>query len=249
MLEHMGDMRAARVAAAFGELTDTLVADFDLPDFVYLLTERCVELLDISASGLLLADTGGVLRLFAASPYEARVLELLQLEADQGPCVEAYRTGRPVVIDDLDTAAERWPEFAPQAVEAGCRAVHALPLRLRDKVIGALNLFSTEPAPLGEADIRLGQTMADIATIGILSERAIHRTETIAEQLQAALNARVLIEQAKGVLAERLGLDINEAFTVLHTYARGHDQRLGAAAAAVLDGTLDAARLARPTSP
>lgn len=247
MVGDMSDGRESRVAETFIELADTLVADFDIPDFLHALTERCLELLDISAAGLLLTDSDDTLQLVAASPYEARVLELFQLQSDQGPCMEAYRTGRPVVVNDLASNTDRWPRFAPRALEVGCRAVHALPMRLRDQVIGALNLFSVESGPISAADVGLARAMADVATIGILSERAIRRQETVAEQLQTALNSRVLIEQAKGVLAERLDLDVNEAFMVLREYARSRNRRLGMVATAIVDGTLDSAELARPS--
>lgn len=243
----MSEGREARVAATFVELADTLVADFDIPDFLHFLTERCIELLNVSASGLLLADADGRLQLISASPYEARVLELLQLQAAEGPCMDAYSTGRPVIVDDLAAEADRWPVFAPEAIAVGCSAVHALPMRLRDQVIGGLNLFSPEPGALPEADVSLAQAMADIATIGILSERAIRRKETVAEQLQTALNSRILIEQAKGVLAERLGVDAASAFTVMRRYARDHNRRLGEVAASVVEGTLAVAVLASAT--
>lgn len=241
----MSAEREARVTATFVELADTLVAGFEIPDFLHFLTERCIELLHVSAAGLLLADTDGRLQLVSASPYEARVLELLQLQAAEGPCLDAYSMGHSVIVDDLAAASDQWPVFAPQAIAVGCAAVHALPMRLRDQVIGGLNLFSAEPTQLPEADVGLAQAMADIATIGILSERAIRRRETVAEQLQTALNSRILIEQAKGILAERLGTDTASAFTTMRQYARDHNRRLGGIAASVIDGTLGTAELAR----
>jgi len=210
----------------FVELADTMVADFDIIDFLHLLTDRSVALLAASAAGVVLADPRGELRLAAASSEEAGLLELFQLQNDQGPCLECFRTGRPVTAADLPGPAPRWPRFAAAAVQAGFATVEALPMRLRDQVIGALNLFRTESSPLDPADLRIGQALADVATIGLLHERNVRRRETVAEQLQAALNSRVIIEQAKGKLAERLSIDMDRAFTMLRDYARNSNQRL-----------------------
>jgi transcriptional regulator with GAF, ATPase, and Fis domain len=210
----------------FVELADTMVADFDVIDFLHLLTDRSVALLAASAAGVVLADPRGELRLAAASSEEAGLLELFQLQNDQGPCLECFRTGRPVTAADLAGPAPRWPRFAAAAVQAGFATVEALPMRLRDQTIGALNLFRAEPGPLDPADLRIGQALADVATIGLLQERNVRRRETVAEQLQAALNSRVIIEQAKGKLAERLSIDMDRAFTMLRDYARSSNQRL-----------------------
>ena len=210
----------------FVELADTMVADFDVIDFLHLLTDRSVALLAASAAGVVLADPRGELRLAAASSEEAGLLELFQLQNDQGPCLECFRTGRPVTAADLAGPAPRWPRFAAAAVQAGFATVEALPMRLREQVIGALNLFSADAGPLGQADLRIGQALADVATIGLLHERNVRRRETVAEQLQAALNSRVIIEQAKGKLAERLSIDMDRAFTMLRDYARSSNQRL-----------------------
>jgi len=221
----------------FVELADTMVADFDVIDFLHLLTDRSVALLAASAAGVMLADPRGELRVAAASSEEAGLLELFQLQNDQGPCLECFRTGRPVTATDLASAAQRWPRFAQAAMQAGFASVEALPMRLRDQVIGALNLFRAEPDPLDPADLRIGQALADVATIGLLHERNVRRRETVAEQLQAALNSRVIIEQAKGKLAERLGLDMDHAFTMLREYARNTNQRLTDVARVFVDGT------------
>jgi ANTAR domain/GAF domain len=195
-------------------------------DFLHLLTDRSVALLAASAAGVVLADPRGELRLAAASSEEAGLLELFQLQNDQGPCLECFRTGRPVTAADLAGPAPRWPRFAAAAVQAGFATVEALPMRLRDQVIGALNLFRAESSPLDPADLRIGQALADVATIGLLHERNVRRRETVAEQLQVALNSRVIIEQAKGKLAERLSIDMDRAFTMLRDYARNSNQRL-----------------------
>jgi GAF domain-containing protein len=210
----------------FVDLADTMVADFDVIDFLHLLTDRSVRLLAASAAGVVLADPRGELRVAAASSEEAGLVELFQLQNDQGPCLDCYRTGRPISAADLTGPDQRWPRFAQAATQAGFRTVEALPMRLRDQVIGALNLFRAEPGPFETADLRIAQALADVATIGLLQERNVRRSETIAEQLQAALNSRVMIEQAKGKLAERYRIDMDRAFTMLRDYARNTNQHL-----------------------
>src|ERR1700760_1446763 len=210
----------------FVELADTMVADFDIIDFLHLLTDRAVRLLAVSAAGVVLADPRGELRVAAASSEEAGLLELFQLQNDQGPCLECFRTGRPVTATGLAGPAPRWPRFAQAAAQAGFATVEALPMRLRGQVIGALNLFGAGPGSFEAADLRIGQALADVATIGLLHERNVRRCEAVAEQLQAALNSRVVIEQAKGKLAERLSIDMDRAFTMLRDYARNTNQHL-----------------------
>jgi GAF domain-containing protein len=224
------------LSETFVELTDTLVADFDVIDFLHVLTGRSAALLDVSAVGLLLADQRGELRVVAASSEAARLLELFQLQNDQGPCLDCFRSGQPVTATDLGTD-QRWPRFAAAATQAGFGAVQALPMRLREQVIGALNLFRAAPGVFDLADVRVGQALADVATIGLLHERNMRRSDTLNEQLQTALNSRVVIEQAKGKLAERLGLDMDQAFSVLRDYARSRNRRLSDLARAMVDGT------------
>jgi hypothetical protein len=180
----------------------------------------------VSAAGVVLADPRGELRVAAASSEAAGLIELFQVQNDQGPCLDCFRTGRPVTVAGLAGQEQRWPRFAAAAKRAGFTTVDALPMRLRDQVIGALNLFGAGTSPLGPAELRIGQALADVATIGLLQERNVRRAETLAEQLQAALNSRVVIEQAKGKLAERTGLDMDQAFTMLREQARNTNQRL-----------------------
>jgi GAF domain-containing protein len=184
-----------------------------------------------------LADPRGELRVAAASSEQAGLLELFQLQNDQGPCLECFRTGQPVTAADLTAPDPRWPRFAAAATRSGFRAVHALPMRLRDQVIGALNLFAATPGPFDPAGVRIGQALADVATIGLLQQRTVRRRETIAEQLQAALTSRVIIEQAKGKLAERLSLDMDRAFTMLREHARNTNQHLTDVARDFVTGT------------
>lgn len=229
-------MAEVQAADVFVELADTLVDDFDVIDFLHVLTELCVQLLGISAAGLLLTDGRDTLQVVAASSERTRLLELFQLQTDEGPCVECFRTGQPVSVTDLSSAG-RWPGFTAAAAEVGFAAVHALPMRLRTEIIGALNFFDTTPGALDEGRLRMGQAVADVATIGLLQHRAIRRRDVLTEQLQTALNSRILIEQAKGVLAERLNLDVAEAFAVLRGAARSRNRPLSELAQAIVEGS------------
>jgi transcriptional regulator with GAF, ATPase, and Fis domain len=224
---------------AFVQLADTLVDDFDVIEFLDMLAYRCVELLDVETGGLLLADHHGVLTMVAASNEQTRLLELFQLQNSEGPCFDCYQTGVVVECPDLTVAQDRWPKFASAARDVGFASVYALPMRLREEVIGALNLFSVRPGVLDQAALQLGQALADVATIGILHHRLVQRQELVTGQLQTALNSRVLIEQAKGVLAERLGLSVDDAFEILRRYARRNNLKILAAASGVIDRTMD----------
>jgi len=214
------------LVAAFVQAADTLVEDFDVIEFLHTLTENCVRVLEVEAAGLMIADHLGQLHAGAASSENARLLELFELQADAGPCLDAYRTGMPVVNADLHANHDRWPQFAQAAESAGYISVHALPLRLRTAVIGALNLFCAHPGPLSEQDVRTGQALADVATIGILAQRTLHQAGLITIQLQGALNSRVTIEQAKGVLAERHHIAVDAALALLRDYADSHGMHL-----------------------
>src|ERR1700736_2320892 len=175
---------------AFVEAADTLVDDFDVIEFLHTVAARCVQLLAVDAAGLMLADQRGQLHATAASNENARLLELFELQTDAGPCLDAFRSGEPVVNADLQANQERWPRFAEAAQATGFVSVHALPLRLRATVIGALNLFCSTPGPLTAADVRTGQALADVATIGILAQRTLHQSELLSTQLQQALTSR-----------------------------------------------------------
>lgn len=235
--------REQRLAQVLVELADTLVAHFDAVDFLHTLTERCVELLDIDAAGLMLSDQRGSLRVVASSTEQTRLLELFELQNDEGPCLDCFRTGEQQVNIDLDEVVDRWPNFTTRTAEAGFHSVHALPLRLRTDVIGAVNLFCIERAQLSQDDLAIGQAMADMATIGLLQERSVRQKEALAEQLQSALNTRVLIEQAKGAFAAQTGVPIRRAFELLRTYARNNGRPLREVATAVIDSSIDTAAL------
>ncbi|MEU0077305.1 GAF and ANTAR domain-containing protein [Micromonospora tulbaghiae] len=230
-------MTEPQLADVFVEMADTLVDDFDVIEFLQGLTERCVELLGVSAAGLLLADKRVTLRVVAASSERTRLLELFQLQTGQGPCLDCFNSGQPVSAADLTLTTARWPRFSAAAAEVGFAAVHAFPMRLRSEVIGALSLFDVRPGAVDQDRLRIARALADVATIGLLQHRAIHERDIVTEQLQTALNSRVLIEQAKGVLAERLQVDVGRAFAMLRDGARSRNRRLSELAQAIVDGS------------
>ncbi|SDM47912.1 GAF and ANTAR domain-containing protein [Allokutzneria albata] len=226
--------RELALMAALVDLADTMVADYDVVDLMHRLATHCVALLPVAAAGLLLTDEQGALRLVASSNEQAHLLELFQLETDQaGPCLEAFHSSRPIMVVDLARDGGRWPAFAAETRRQGYQAVFALPMRLREMTIGALNLFGAKSIPLSEGDQRLGQALADVATIGILQQRALTRSETVIEQLQGALSSRIVIEQAKGILAALGGIDVSAAFVVLRDHARRNSLRMSELAAKV----------------
>jgi transcriptional regulator with GAF, ATPase, and Fis domain len=220
-------------------LADTLVDDYDVVDLLDRLVAACTALLGVDAGGLLLDDQRGRLSLVASTSEETRLLELFQIQNEQGPCLDCVQTGEVVLSADLEVDRERWPGFVPAALASGFRSVTAVPLRLRNQTIGCLNLFGSTVGLLAPEDRRLGQAMADVATIGILQQRSVHRNELLAEQLQHALTSRVAIEQAKGVLSERHQLDMNAAFNLLRRYARNNNRRLAELAMDVVRGDIE----------
>ncbi len=238
--------REAIVGRTLVELADTLVADFDVVELFTRLTNQCVAVLDVSAAGLMLAAPEGDLRVMASSSETMRILELFELQAREGPCLDSYRTGAPVVCEDLEGAGGRWPRLAPEACAAGFRSVQALPMRLRGSVIGALNLFHERPGAMSRADTDAAQAFADIATIGILQHRAAFDATALNDQLNFALVTRVVIEQAKGMVAQREHLGMDEAFASLRSYARRNNLRLADVARSVIDHTLSSSALDLP---
>jgi GAF domain-containing protein len=232
------DSREEWLARTFVELADTLVAEFDVIDLTSVLVERCSELLGSSGVGLALADAQGRLRVLASTTERMRVLELIEVENDEGPCLDCYRTGERIVNLRLDESDNRWPMFLVHALDAGFQMVHALPLRLRSDTIGAMNIFNDEPRDLTPQDVNLAQALADAATIAILQERAVKRGTQLANQLQGALNSRIVVEQAKGIVAEHLQVAMDEAFNLLRGYARSERRRLSQVAVDLIDGSL-----------
>jgi GAF domain-containing protein len=236
-------MLEKRTAQAFVELADTLVAGFDVIDLLHTLAERCVDLLDLDAAGILLVDQRGRLSLVAASTEQAKLLELFQLQDEEGPCLDCFSTGEAVICGDLSEAPQRWPRFTAAARERGFSAVHALPIRLRQQTLGAMNLFRSTPGTVDEDLIAVAQALADVVTISILQERAMRESTVVVEQLQEALKSRILIEQAKGILAERAKIDVADAFNVMRAFARSGNRKLVDVAAAVIDNRPEVAEL------
>lgn len=239
----MAMTREQRIVETFVELADTMVDDFDVIDFLHRLAQRCVELLDCSEAGLLLADAAGRLRVMASSSERSDALDLLQSQNEEGPCFECFHRGQPVSSDDLERDRGRWPTFAPAAIARGFGSVQALPMRVRGTTLGALNLFRSAAGTISERDVPLAQGMADIAAVALLQERTLRESHGVVAQLQGALSSRVVIEQAKGVLAERAQVSLGAAFVHLRSYARNHNRRLSDVAAHVIDGQLDPAVL------
>ena len=226
-----------RLAGVFVELADTLVDDFDVHDLLHVLAARCVDVLGVAAAGLLLTENGNDLRVVVSSSERAQLLELLQLQDDEGPCLDSYRNGVAISAHRLDQADTRWPRFATAATREGFTSVMALPLRLRGQVIGALNLFGTAvTTPLTDELVPIAQSLADVATIAILQDRLVRSRGLLNEQLTIALDSRITIEQAKGMLATRLDIGTDEAFGLLRSRARSSRRRLAEVADEVIRG-------------
>jgi GAF domain-containing protein len=230
--------REGQLVETFVTLADTLVVGYDIVDLLHTLVERSALLFDASAVGIILTAGNGDLEVVASTDERTRLVEILQLRAGAGPCVECVTTGRAVAVPDLDVVAPRWPVFRAGALEQGFRSMHAVPLHLRTTTIGSLNLFWDRLGGLGAEDLRTVQALADTATIGILQERAIRENSVARAQLQHALDSRVVIEQAKGVIAFTHDVDMSEAFTMLRNHARSRSLPLADVAAAVVGRTL-----------
>ena len=241
---HRGDVsREAVLARVFVRLADTLASDFDVVDFLQSLSTDSVEILGAEAAGVMLADSRGGLRLIASSDERMRLLELFELQGAQGPCLDAFSSGRPVQAGAADGRA-RWPVFAPEASDAGFQMMCAVPLRVRTDVIGALNLFRSTDEPFTGGEMEIAQAMAEMAAIGLIQERALRERSLLAEQLQGALNSRVIIEQAKGMLAEYLTLNVDDVFKLLRNYARDHNRKLSEVASDIVSRKISRAELA-----
>ncbi len=240
--------REAMLARAFVRLADTLASDFDVVDFLHGLSADSVGILRAAAAGVMLADARGGLRLIASSDERMRLLELFELQGAQGPCLDAYSSGRAVQASAADSRV-RWPDFAPHACDAGFQLMCAVPLRVRSDVIGALNLFRGSDEPFTGTELEIAQAMAEMAAIGLIQERALRERNVLAAQLEAALNSRVIIEQAKGMIAEYLTMTVDDAFELLRNYARYHNRKLSEVAGDVVARRIPSAALRRPTGP
>jgi GAF domain-containing protein len=247
-IEERGE-RAALVAQRFVALADTLVADFDVVELLDRLVADCVSLIGVDAAAILLLNGDRRLEVVASSNEASHLMEVFQLESRSGPSLVAVETGEPVSIVDVEDLRGRWPAFS-RAIEAvGFHAVYALPMRLRDEKIGALNLFSSRLAPLSEFDRRLGQALADLATVGILQQRSLSRTSMLVEQLQLALNSRIAVEQAKGVVAEFGGVDMGVAFEAIRSYSRRNRLKLSSVAEALISREITPVEVIKQRAP
>ncbi|HEY5265694.1 MAG TPA: GAF and ANTAR domain-containing protein [Acidimicrobiales bacterium] len=238
--------RESLLIATLVELADNLVDDYDVIDVLTLLSDRCVQAIDVDAAGVMLASPGGELQFVASSSESMRVLELFQIQANEGPCVDCFRDGHAIINSSLIDTNGRWPLFTPRALEEGFRSVHCLPLRLRGRTIGALNLFRSLQGPLDNDDVVVAQGLADVATIAILQHRSTLDADALNDQLSGALNSRIIIEQAKGIISQSESCDMDEAFGRLRAQARNHNDGLTSIAIRVVDGTLLAADLDHP---
>jgi transcriptional regulator with GAF, ATPase, and Fis domain len=236
----MTDQRELEISQVFVSLASSLARGVDVLDMLSGLATDCARLLDVSSAGLLLADARGVLHVVAASSEQARNLEVFQLQRDQGPCLDCYRAGRQVSVQNLPDEAERWPQFAEAAINAGFVSVHALPMHLRDRMLGTLGLFGARTGALNELDLSLGQAFADVASVALVQGAALSEQETLNRQLQGALDSRVIVEQAKGILAQVGDLDMEAAFSFLRRYSRDHNRRLSEVAGALVDREISA---------
>jgi GAF domain-containing protein len=232
--------RESKLNEAFVTLADTLTDDYDIVELLHTLVERCADILDTQAGGIMLVDPLGNLQLIASTSEEVSLVEIMQLNAGAGPCVDCFTSGKPVTIGDIEAETQRWPDFGAEALRRGFRSVHATPLRLRGQVLGAMNLFSVSTGELKPEDISVAQSLADVATIGILQERSIRKSGALNDQLQYALDSRILVEQAKGVLSESEGMNMDEAFAALRAYARIEKLGLRSVAAGVVNRSLSA---------
>jgi GAF domain-containing protein len=233
------ESREARLTAAFVTLADTLTTEYDVVDLLDLLVRECTEILDVEAGGLMLADSEGNLQLVASTSEQVELVEIMQLNAGLGPCLDCYATGEPVSVDDIERGSDRWPDFRVAALEQGFRAVYAAPMKLRGNVIGTMNLLSASTGVLNDRDVAVAQALTDVATIGILQERMIRESGVISEQLQRALDSRILIEQAKGVLSQTGQMNMDEAFKAMRGYARRNQLTLHAVAEGITNRSLN----------
>ena len=229
--------REVLATRTFVQLADTLVVDFDLIELLTVLADRCVALFDAAAAGILLADPDGRLRVMAASNERAELLELFQVQSDEGPCLDCYRSGEAIINPDLRNDTP-WPRFSAESIRLGFESVCALPMRLRNDVLGCLNLFMAKPVNLADPDVALAQALADVASIAIMQDAANRSASTRELQLQHALDSRIIIEQAKGMIAEHESVNMNAAFSLMRTFARNHNVPLTEAAGDLVDGNL-----------
>ncbi len=233
-----GTVRETQINNAFVAVADTLTTDFDVVELLHTLVEQCTQILGIAAGGLMLVDEEGHLQLMTSTNEEADFVEVMQINASEGPCIDCFTSGVAVSVPDIQTIGARWPVFQAAALQGGFRSAHATPLKLRGQVIGTMNLFGTKPEALSDRNAAVAQALSDVATIGILQERLVREGSIVAEQLHAALDSRIVIEQAKGMVAQSLSIDMDQAFAVLRAHARNRNLTMRFVAEEVSNGRL-----------
>lgn len=232
--------REARLNRAFVTVADSLTANYDVVDLLHTLVTECTAIVGATAGGLMLADPAGRLQLVASTDESAELVEVMQLAAGAGPCLDCFATGAPVSVLDIDNGARAWPDFRAAALEQGYRSVHATPMKLRGEVIGTMNLFQASADPMTDRNAAVVQALADVATIGVVQQRIATESHVVAEQLQRALDSRVLIEQGKGALSQALGMTMDQAFAALREYSRNNNLPLNEVAVGVTTRTISA---------
>lgn len=240
--------RETRITSAFVAVADTLTSNFDVVDLLHTLVQECTSILDTDAGGLMLVDGAGTLQLMTSTSEAADFVEIMQLGADSGPCIDCFTSGIAVTVPDIEDTGGRWPTFREAALQRGFRAAHATPLRLRGEVIGTMNLFAVRPGLLSERDAAVAQALSDVATIGIIQERIVREGTILAEQLHRALDSRILVEQAKGMLSHSFSVTMDEAFEVLRTYARTNNLTIRAVSSGISDRSISISQLSSPVT-
>jgi GAF domain-containing protein len=234
-------------------MADTLTANYDVVDLLHTLVVECTMIVAATAGGLMLADSSGRLQLLASTDESAELVEVMQLAAGAGPCVDCFTSGTSVSVPNIAASGGHWPDFEGAALGQGFQSVHATPMKLRGEVIGTMNLFNVAPGAFRPRDAAVVQALADVATIGILQQRIATESHLVAEQLQRALDSRVLIEQARGAMSQALGLTMDEAFGALRNYSRNNNMTMHAVATAITTRSLTADALladrSRPQRP
>lgn len=234
----MAPTREHRLVDTFVALTDTLVDDYDVVELLQNLVDSVVEIFDASAAGILLVNQEQQLEVLASTSERSSFLGLLQLDSGEGPCVECFATGKTVSGRDPAEMQRRWPAFARASAESGYASVHSIPMRLRETTLGSLNLFREAEGALNRDDALAAQALTDVATISILQQRSLEHATLTQQQLQRALDSRVVIEQAKGFVAHTHQVEMDDAFAMLRAYARSHQLLLADVARAVVERRL-----------
>lgn len=244
----MSRTREQQLVDTFVSLTDSLVADYDIVDLLQTLVDNATELFDAAAAGIMLVNDLQDLEVIASTSERSNFIGLMQLQAGEGPCVEAFTTAETVSVESPAEMQRRWPRFAAASQELGYSSVHSVPLRLRDITLGSMNLFREEAGALNADDAIAARALTDVATISILQQRTTEHANIVQTQLQHALTSRVIIEQAKGFLAHTHHVDLDSAFALLRSHARSHQVCIADVARDVVDRVITIPAIAGVTA-